>query len=176
MNRLSSMVNSLKLSIPQDIDFKILKDKLYNLDWVVYCKPSFKKPEDVITYLGRYTHRIAISNNRIISVENEVVSFKWRDYRDKSKEKIMQLPVHEFMRRFLMHVLPAGFFKIRHYGILSNRNKKTKLRLCQRLTGVKLKELVRLSRREILEKLFGPDFFCCPLCGSEYVSRVVLRE
>ncbi len=75
-----------------------------------------------------------------------------------------------------MHALHKGFFKIRHYGLLSNRNKKTKLRLCKKLMGVKLTEIKRLSKYEILIKLFGPDVFCCPLCGSEFISRVVLRE
>jgi len=176
LSMLCDMEKTSKITIPKYIDFIDLKEKSYNVDWVVYCKPPFKRPEDVISYLGRYTHRVAISNNRILSVKDDIVSFKWRDYKEKGREKIMNLPVHEFIRRFLMHVLPAGFFKIRHYGILSNRNKKTKLRLCQKLTGVKLTEIARLSRREIIEKLFGPDFFCCPLCGSEFISRSVLRE
>jgi hypothetical protein len=176
MHYLCSLINNQSITVPQDIDFNILKDKLYNIDWVVHCKPPFKTPESVIEYLGRYTHKVAISSNRIISVKDGIVTFKWRDYRDNNKKKIMELTVNEFIRRFLMHVLPKGFFKIRHYGLLSNRNKKTKLRLCQKLTGVKLTEIKRLSKYEILIKLFGPDIFCCPLCGSEFISRLVLRE
>jgi len=176
MHYLCEMIDKEVLKIPLDMDFKTLKDKLYTIDWVVYCKPPFKRPEDVIEYLGRYTHRVAISNKRIVSVKDGIVNFKWRDYKDKNKEKTMSLTVHEFIRRFLMHILPKGFFKIRHYGLLSNRNKKTKLRLSQKLTGVRFTEIKRLSRCEILKKLFGSDAFCCPICGSEFITKYVLKE
>lgn len=176
MYYLRTLINSKTITIPADVDFNTLKESLYNKDWVVYCKPPFKTPDNVIEYLGRYTHRIAISNNRIISAKDGIVKFKWRDYRDNNKEKIMELSANEFIRRFLMHVLPRGFFKIRHYGLLSNKNRKTKLRLCQKLTGVKLSKITRLSRYEIIIKIYGPDIFYCPICGCEFVSRFVLRE
>lgn len=176
MYYLRILIDSKTIAIPENVDFNTLKESLYNKDWVVYCKPPFKTPNSVIEYLGRYTHRVAISNNRIVSAKDGIVKFKWRDYRDSNKEKIMELSANEFIRRFLMHVLPKGFFKIRHYGLLSNKNRKTKLRLCQKLTGVKLSKTTRLSRYEIIIKIYGPEIFCCPICGCEFVSRFVLRE
>ena len=98
-------------------DFLNLVDRCYNKEWVAYCKPPFRDSSGVIHYLGRYTHRVAISNNRILNVRNGQVTFKWRDYADGRKEKIMTLSAMEFIRRFLLHVLPKGFMKIRHYEI-----------------------------------------------------------
>ncbi len=97
------------------VQWKNLMDILYQKDWYVYCKKMFKTSCSVLQYLGRYTHRIAISNHRIVSVTENTVSFKWRDYKDSSTEKVMTLPVNEFIRRFLLHILPPGFTKIRHY-------------------------------------------------------------
>ena len=104
--------------------FKQHLDKLYKKQWVVYAKKPFGNAEKVLSYLGRYTHRIAISNHRIKKVENNKVSFQWKDYSDNNKKKIMRITAEEFIRRFLLHVLPSGFFKIRYYGLLSSRNKK----------------------------------------------------
>ncbi|MCE5285445.1 MAG: IS91 family transposase [Pelosinus sp.] len=148
-------------------NFKSLMNTLYEKDWVVYCKKPFKSCGHVIEYLGRYTHRVAISNNRIINLENDMVTFKWRDYKDGSKLKEMTLSAIEFMRRFLLHILPTGFTKIRHYGFLGNRNKNTKLRLCQKLTGGKMKPLdkKRLSATEIILKISGRDITKCSCCG-----------
>jgi hypothetical protein len=115
--------------------FKHLLNKLYSTDWYSYVKKPFDGPHAVIEYLGRYTHRISISNNRIIKVENDKVFFKYKDYRN-SQAKAMSLNVNEFIRRFLLHVLPSGFVKIRYYGIMANKNKNTKLALCRKLTGV----------------------------------------
>jgi len=176
MHNLCLLLEKKDIVIPTDTDFKSLKNELYIKEWVVYCKPPFKTPENVIEYLGRYTHKIAITNSRIVTVKDNRVYFKWRDYKDKNKEKVMNLSVFEFIRRFLMHVLPKGFFKIRHFGLLSNRNKKTKLKLCQKLTGSKFSVVKRLSRQEILIKLFGPNILCCPLCGSKFINRIILRE
>jgi len=134
--------------------------------WVVYCKPPFKSAEYVLQYLGRYTHRVALSNNRIKYIENGYVTFKWRDYKDKNKEKFMTVTAEEFIRRFLMHILPNRFVKIRYYGILGNRNRKTKLQNCKRLTGVKIKNTVKkkLTVEELLFKLIGKDIRICPCC------------
>lgn len=164
-----------KLSFFKDTEFLYnyqsflnLIDNLYKKEWVVYCKKPFKSSSHVIEYLGRYTHRVAISNNRIIKLEDGMVTFKWRDYKDNNREKEMTLTAVEFMRRFLLHILPSGFTKIRHYGFLGNRNKNTKLRLCQKLTGGKLKPLVKqkLSAAELLYKLTGRDITICPCCGN----------
>ena len=115
-------------------DFRIYINQLYQQRWVTYCKAPFAGAEQVLDYLGRYTHRVAISNRRIITFENDHVSFFWRDYRDNNKAKIMTLPVKEFMRRFLMHVLPNGFFKIRYFGLLSSRNKNKLLTRARTIT------------------------------------------
>jgi hypothetical protein len=106
--------------------------------WVVYCKPPFGGPEQVLQYLGRYTHRIAISNHRLVSFQDGQVTFRWKDYRDQGRKKVMTLPVNEFIRRFLMHIVPAGFVRIRHYGFLANRNRceaLRQIRSCFNLTG-----------------------------------------
>ena len=107
--------------LAQPSAFNALITALYGKKWVVYCKPPFKRTRDVIDYLGRYTHRIAISNHRIVKFEDDRVSFRWRDYADGNKTKVMTLDADEFIRRFLLHVLPDRFVKIRHYGLLGNR-------------------------------------------------------
>jgi hypothetical protein len=146
--------------------WQALLDTLYSKDWYVYCKSPFKTTFSVLQYLGRYTHRIAISNHRIISVQNGFVSFKWRDYKDNSKEKLMKLSASEFMRRFLLHILPTGFTKIRHYGFLSSAAKKKKLTLCKRLLGMKLRlKPEKLSAIELMKKLTGRDITICQHCG-----------
>jgi hypothetical protein len=111
-------------------DLSSLKAQLYKKDWVVYSKKTFAGPGQVLQYLGRYTHRIAISNARIIDHHNGKVTFRWKDYRNGSLWKIMQLDTLEFMRRFLLHVLPANFYKIRYYGILSLAHRKHMLKHC----------------------------------------------
>ena len=120
----------------------------------------------MINYLGRYTHRVAISNNRILNVRNSQVTFKWRDYSDGNKEKVMTLSVMEFIRRFLLHVLPKGFMKIRHYGLLGNRNKTMKLTLCKRLTNTPIRSKEKLPALQLIQKLIGHDITTCPVCGT----------
>jgi len=147
-------------------NFKKLLDDLYNQNWHVYCKPSFKNPQKVIEYLGRYTHRVAISNDRVIKLENDKVTIKYRDYSDGDKIKEMDLEASEFIRRFLLHVLPKQFFKIRYYGILSARNRKTKLRKCKDLLGAEIVEPEEIlsSWQELLEQVTGIDPTLCPEC------------
>lgn len=153
--------------------FQCFIDRLYLKEWVVYCKPPFKSAEYVLEYLGRYTHRVAISNNRIVSLRNGHVTFKWRDYRDNNKLKYMTVTSEEFIRRFLMHVLPNKFVKIRHYGILSNRNIGIKLKKCKQLTGaiLRISPIPRLSSAELLFKLTGIDLNVCPCCGRGKMVR-----
>jgi len=150
--------------------FQSFIDKLYKKEWIVYCKPPFGSAEYVLEYLGRYTHKVAISNHRIVNLENGYVTFKWRDYKDHNKEKFMTLTVEEFIRRFFMHVLPRKFVKIRHYGILSNRNRSTKLQKCKELTGAvqskKQNSEVKLNASELLLKLTGIDINICSCCGK----------
>ena len=114
--------------------YNSLIQKMYDKEWIVYCKEPFKNAECVIQYLGRYTHRVAISNERILKIEGEKVTFKWRDYKDNNKMKEMTISIQEFIRRFLMHILPPHFMKIRYYGLLGKRKKKKKLLKCKILT------------------------------------------
>ncbi|MGD8782750.1 MAG: IS91 family transposase [Ignavibacteria bacterium] len=153
--------------------FNDLVSSLYQKDWVVYCKPPFKNADCVVEYLGRYTHRVAISNNRIIKLENGVVTFKWRDYRDGNKYKCMDLTADEFIRRFLIHILPVRFTKIRHYGLLSPVNKSTKLKLCKKLTNTLINSIPRVKKSavELLKKLTGKDITLCPNCGIGHLAR-----
>ena len=148
--------------------FASLIASLYKKDWYIYCKAPFKTPTSVLEYLGRYTHRIAISDHRIISVANETVSFKYRDYQDGNKAKIMSLPTNEFMRRFLMHVLPPQFTKIRHYGLLASAIKGKKLALCRKLIGVRvtISSNTKLNPLELIKLLTGVDITVCPQCGQ----------
>lgn len=174
--------NKLKFSgdieyLKDKFSFQPFIDNLYKKEWVVYCKPPFNSPQHVLEYLGRYTHRVAISNNRILKLENEQVTFKWRDYRDNNKQKIMTISAEEFIRRFLMHILPSKFVKIRHYGILSNKNRNTKLKLCKNLTKMtytkKSTLSLKLSAAELFKELTGIDFSKCPHCNKgKMVSKL----
>jgi hypothetical protein len=104
-------------------------------DWVVYAKPPFGGAEHVLNYLARYTHRVAISNHRLVAFENHRVSFRWRDYAHGGKKKIMTVSADEFLRRFLLHVLPKGLVRIRHFGFFANRRRETALARCRELLG-----------------------------------------
>lgn len=157
------------IAVLKDSDtFRIFVDKLYRKEWVVYCKPPFKSAEHVFEYLGRYTHRVAISNNRIVKLENGMVTFKWRDYKNGNAQKLMTVTAEEFIRRFVMHILPSRFVKIRHYGILSNRNRNLKLKKCKKIIGVVSSQsklsISKLNATELLFKLTGIDIKKCPFC------------
>lgn len=159
-------------SLGRNCNFQRLIDNLYQINWVVYCKPPFKSPYHVLRYLGRYTHRVAISNNRIIDISNGQVAFKWRDYKDHNRNKLMSVETNEFIRRYLLHVLPPKFVKIRHYGILSNRNRNSKLKVCQKLTGTIYRvKSEKLSIEELLLKLTGFDLRSCPCCNKGKMVR-----
>ena len=125
--------------------------------------------------MGRYTHRVAISNNRIVALENGYVVFKWRDYSDNNIEKYMTISADEFIRRFLMHILPSKFVKIRHYGILSNRNRITKLNKCKMILKVSKskedREMLKLSTAELILKLTGKDICVCPICNGKMIRK-----
>lgn len=142
-----------------------LKKELYAKNWHVYNKKTFRGANQVISYLGRYTHRVAISNSRIVSCHDDSVSFRWKDYRD-NKQKTMVLPVQEFAARFLRHILPDNFYKIRYYGIMASCGGTPKMDLCLQLLG---KPLIRsplegLTTYQILEKILGAKAFTCPCC------------
>jgi hypothetical protein len=150
-------------------NFQELMNQLYTKDWVVYCKPPFQSPEHVLTYLGRYTHRVAISNHRIQRVHKGKVTFLWKDYADNNQKKEMTLDALEFIRRFLLHILPQRFVKIRHYGLLSNRNRQTLINKCKALLGQlsSSKETPKPEGwKELLLKITGKDVSICPCCNT----------
>lgn len=156
--------------------FEGFRRQFYHKKWVVYCKPPFNGTEGVLQYLSRYTHRIAISNHRILKIEDGKVSFLWRDYSDGDKEKIMTLDAHEFIRRFLLHVLPDRFVKIRHYGLLANRRRKDNIALCRELLGSCRTETkdkdTPLTWQEHLLKISGVDITKCPVCKKGTMVRI----
>jgi hypothetical protein len=135
-------------------------------NWIVYAKKPFGSPHTVLDYLGRYTHRVALSNERILSVQNGQVTFTYRDRKDKDRLKSMTLDAQEFIRRFLLHVLPDGFMRIRHFGFLANRAKKQALPQCRKLLGLSsaLPELPKKSAHDLLLELTGIDLSRCPRC------------
>ncbi len=145
-------------------------------EWVVYAKPPFGGAERVLEYLGRYTHRVAISNQRLISLRDGQVSFHWKDYRHghKLNSKVMTLPADEFTRRMLSHTLPLGFQRIRHFGFLANRHRKEKLALCRRLLLHPIQELLPplAGCRELLSTLIEKVVPPCPQCGIGTMIRI----
>lgn len=154
--------------------FRKFKSELYEKKWITYCKSPFGWTEQVLQYLGSYTQRVAISNQRIMKIENGKVTFLWKDYRDGNRKKLMTLDAFEFIRRFLLHILPPRFVKIRQYGIWSNRNKKNKLNLCKALLGVQKtnqtpNELT--SWQDLVEEVTGIDLRICPKCGEGRMVR-----
>ncbi|MDI6809892.1 MAG: transposase, partial [Candidatus Eisenbacteria bacterium] len=172
-NRLKLIGESKELNRPEI--FRTLLDKLYKKEWVVYAKEPFGGPRQVLAYLGRYTHRVAISNNRLVSISDGKVTFRWRDYRDASAEKLMTLDAGEFIRRFLLHVLPQGLCKIRYYGIISNRNRKMMLARCRKLLGVppvqENTSAPQVQWQELLLELTGIDVRLCPECQTGQMIR-----
>jgi hypothetical protein len=109
---------------------------LFRKDWVVYAKPAFGGPEQVLRYLGRYTHRVAISNHRLVSFDGDNVTFRWKDYARGNKQRLMRVSAAEFIRRFLVHVLPKGFVRIRHFGFMANSQRLSSMELCRKLLGM----------------------------------------
>jgi len=164
-----SLVFPGKIShLKQPGDFEIFIGRLYHKKWVVYCKPPFDGVQGVLQYLGRYTHRIAISNNRILNIRNGDVSFLWRDYADQNRLKTMTLKANEFIRRFLLHVLPSRYVRIRHFGLLANRKRKEAIALCRQILGDTKTETQQNTRKETwqeqLLRICGIDVTLCPVC------------
>lgn len=156
--------------------FKSLLNTLWKADWVVFSKQPFAGPEQVLNYLGRYTHRVAISNHRILSIEDGRVTFTYRDRRDGDQVKRMTLDAQEFIRRFLLHILPPGFMRIRHFGFLANRVKNRNIRQCRELIGGSCKPPERTDGGplELLKKLMGIDLTKCPSCQNG--TMVLIQE
>ena len=149
-----------------------LKEKLYRKKWVVYAKRPFAKPENVIEYLGRYTHKTAISNYRLKEVDLYTVKFSYKDYKTGGTFKEMSLDVSEFIRRFALHILPHGFGRIRHFGILSSRGQLTQIPLIQASMGIEKPKLTKIQLRQKALKSLKTDA-TCPACGQEKLQRIL---
>ncbi len=156
--------------------FEDLIERLWKQDWVVFSKQPFGGPKQVLAYLGRYTHRVAISNHRLLSIEKGKVTFTYRDRRDGDKVKRMCIEAQEFIRRFLLHVLPHGFMRIRHFGFLANRVKQQNVARIRNLIGKddKPSERANSSPLELLKRLTGVDLTSCPFCKKG--TMVLLKE
>jgi hypothetical protein len=142
-------------------------------EWVVYAKRPFGGPQQVLDYVGRYTHRIAISNDRLISVDDDKVRFRWKDYRNGDRVAAMTLCADEFIRRFLLHVLPEGFKRIRYYGFLCNRYREQKLRRCRELLGASPDpsptDEPSEDYRDHYRAVTGVSLKDCPACGQGHM-------
>jgi Putative transposase/Transposase zinc-binding domain len=149
--------------------FHALISTLRRKKWVVYAKPPFGGPAHVLKYLARYTHRVAIANGRLLDLTNGQVRFKWRDSRDNNRIKVMSLDAVEFIRRFLLHVLPYGFVKIRHFGLLANRNRRQALALCRQ----HLKAAVPQTADLVTPQQQSAINRCCPMCKRGTLHVVV---
>jgi len=149
-------------------NFKELLNTCYEKDWVPHCKKTFNGAQSVINYLGKYTHRIAISNHRIIRMDEDTVTYYVKDYREQGKWKELTISGIEFVRRFLMHVPPKRFVRIRHYGLLCTRSKNKNLTLCRNLLGCKkyISILKDMESPQIIETLYGIKISVCKCCGG----------
>ena len=147
-------------------------------DWVVYAKPPFAGPDQVLDYVGRYTHRVALSNDRLLDIEDGKVCFRWKDYRQNSRRKTMTLDAEEFIRRFLLHVLPDRFQRIRYYGLLGNRHRGEKLARCRALLGMLEPETDDTVKdyRDRCEELTGVSLWECPVCRHGRMIQVEVLE
>lgn len=155
--------------------FRLFLAQLRGHDWVVYAKPPFAGAAQMLAYLGRYTHRVAIANHRLVSFDDGQVCFRWRDYAHGNKIKIMSLSSEEFIRRFLLHVLPSGFVKIRHYGLLGNRCRHQKLACCRVLLDQPEPELQTPESVEVMMlRLTGIDIQRCPVCQQGRMRVIIL--
>jgi hypothetical protein len=165
--------------LAQPAAFTALIADLYRKNWVVYCKRPFDGSRGVLEYLGRYTHRIAISNHRLVKIEDDSISFRWRDYADNNKSKIMTVNTDEFIRRFLLHVLPDRFVKIRHYGLLGNRCRRKKLERCKELLSCvdqNKAEQKTETWQEALLRIAGIDVAKCPACGERTMRTIEVMQ
>ena len=169
--------NTTTFASPQG--FAQLLESLVAATWIAYAKRPFAGPEQVLEYLGRYTHRVAITNNRIISIDNGTVTFTYRDRQDNNEIKTLTLAADEFIRRFLLHILPRGFMKIRYFGFLAHTNKKQAVALIRRLLGYDTNtEKTKETIPEMMLRLTGSDITCCPRCkkGKMTIIRKLPRH
>jgi Putative transposase len=149
---------------------------LRRIEWVVYSKRPFDNPQHVLDYLGRYTHRVAIANSRLVELDDGQVRFRWKDYRHPEQRKVMTLAAHEFIRRFLLHVVPDGFRRIRHFGFLANAHRNAKLATIRTALDVPapVARVKPVDYRERVALLTGRSLDICPCCGGHMVDIATL--
>ena len=157
-----------KFNENQENEYEKIRQSLWEKPWVVYAKKPFGSPKSVVEYLGRYTHKIAISNGRIRGIDDKTVTFDYKDYRQKGLRKQMTLSHEEFIRRFTLHILPKRFVKIRHYGFLSSTWKRKKLKTLQQNLGV-------IPREKPIKKPFSPKCSCCKVGNLVTIATFDLR-
>lgn len=165
---LEKQIDDREVKLPWDVaNTSLLKERLYAKNWNVYTKKSLAGPQSVVQYLGKYTHRVAISNSRLVAVKDGKVSFRWKDYRKRLQKQLMSLDAEEFIDRFMRHVLPSGFCKIRYYGLLATANKRKKQQ-CFALIGepVHVSLLQGISTKQVLKIVTGKDPDTCPKCKN----------
>ena len=174
---LKELYNTGKLFLGKSIyrdkkEFQKLIDNLFSKEWIVYIKETFKNSDSVIEYLANYTHRIAISNHRIKSVENRIVSFEYKDYKDGNKKKIIKMDVIDFMKHFLLHIVPYRFVRIRYYGILSHRNKKKSIEDCREYYEIKFKKSELKKWDAVYKDKTGVDIHICQKCMKGKMIKI----
>ncbi len=161
-------------------EFLLFVQRIRRKTWIVYCKKPFAGPQQVLDYIGRYTHRVAISNHRIVNIEHGNVTFTYRDRRNSNTLKTMTLQASEFIRRFLLHVLPDGFVRIRHFGFLTNRYKKENIQHCREIIGYsqQIPETTEKNYQQRMLELTGIDITLCPCCkkGSMIVVEKIPEQ
>ncbi len=160
-----------KMDIPQKIAKQAFKKK-----WVVYAKRPFASPKTVVEYLGRYTHKIAISNHRLLKVNDRSVTFKYKDYRNGGKQKLATLSGIEFLRRFALHILPHGFVRIRHYGFLASRNKPTELNIAKKDLDQPMWHKIKYSWAQIAAEKLNYNPLQCPFCKKETMMIIKIID
>ena len=143
-----------------------IASSLRKTDWIVYAKPPFGGPEQVLAYLARYTHRAAIANSRLVAAGDDEVAFTYKDYRRHGRHRLMRLSPEEFIRRFLLHVLPDGFHRIRHYGLMAKGDREERLALCRRLAGAGDHPVEPKDRASDNPAAAAAHTFPCPDCGG----------
>jgi hypothetical protein len=169
----------LSPSLQPPAAFKRLLRNLRRIKWYAYAKPPFDRPKQVFSYLAHYTHRTAISNQRLVAFDGQTVTFRARDNQNPRTYRLVRLPTEEFIRRFLLHVLPHGFVRIRHFGLMASRNVQSKLEIARQLLLALLPtahahpptEDQPLSWQELLRKLTGIDLTVCPNCGGTILRK-----
>ena len=159
--------------------FEKLLESCRGKEWVVYAKRPFNNPQTVLDYFARYTHRVAISNNRLLSILDRKVTFSWKDYRHNGRKRKMTLEAHEFIRRFLLHVLPNGFVRIRYYGLSANCHKTQKLNLCRSLLNDIPEPATEKTQHDNEEPAKTPSNErnrCCPFCGKGALVQIEILQ